>query len=67
MKYLRHDNSVLNYHKHTHSINNPDKPFPTYIQSVAIFLHTSSANINDVNGVQSNYENVDNNTLNKRV
>ena len=66
MKYLRHDNSVSNYYK-THYINNPDKPFPTYTRSVARFLHISPANINDVIGVQSNYENVDNNNLNIHV
>ena len=64
MKYLRHDNSVSNHTQNTHSINIPDKPFPTYTQSVARFLHISSANINDVIGVQRNYEYVDNNALN---
>ena len=65
MKCLRHDNSVSNYYKtHVHSINNPDKPFPIYTQSFARFLHISSANINGVIRVQSNYEDVDNNNLN---
>ena len=67
MKHLRHDNSVSNYYK-THYINNPDKPFPIYTQSVARFPYISSANANDVIGIQSNYEiYVDNNNLNIHV
>ena len=38
-----------------------------YTQSVARILHISAANMNDVIGVQSKYEYVNNNTLNKHV
>ena len=67
MKYLHHGNSVSNYYKTHIPSTTPDKPFPIDTQSVARFLHISSANINEVIEIQSNYEYVDNNTLNKHV
>ena len=60
---------IIQYQTNTKHIpsTTPKKTFPTYTQNVARFLLISSANTNDVIRVQSNYEYVDNNTLNKHV